>query len=60
VRGYTDLIGARDAEEGVLVISAPTSHGVTSRDISTEGVHTPTGPRRDLWDSPELWITLSE
>jgi len=24
------------------------------RDISTEGVHTPTGPRRDLWDSPEL------
>ena len=27
---------------------------LTSRDISTEGVHTPTGPRRDLWDSPEL------
>jgi len=26
---------------------------LTSRDISTEGVHTPTGPRRDLWDSPE-------
>jgi len=25
-----------------------------SRDISTEGVHTPTGPCRDLWDSPEL------
>ena len=27
---------------------------LTSRDISTEGVHTPTGPCRDLWDSPEL------
>jgi len=27
---------------------------LTSRNISTEGVHTPTGPRRDLWDSPEL------
>jgi len=27
---------------------------LTSRDISTEGVHTPTGPRRDLWDSLEL------
>jgi len=27
---------------------------LTSRDISTEGIHTPTGPRRDLWDSPEL------
>jgi len=27
---------------------------LTGRDISTEGVHTPTGPRRDLWDSPEL------
>jgi len=27
---------------------------LTSRDVSTEGVHTPTGPRRDLWDSPEL------
>jgi len=27
---------------------------LTLRDISTEGVHTPTGPRRDLWDSPEL------
>jgi len=27
---------------------------LVSRDISTEGVHTPTGPRRDLWDSPEL------
>jgi len=27
---------------------------LTSRDVSTEGVHTPTGPCRDLWDSPEL------
>jgi len=27
---------------------------LVSSDISTEGVHTPTGPRRDLWDSPEL------
>jgi len=27
---------------------------LTGRDVSTEGVHTPTGPRRDLWDSPEL------
>ena len=27
---------------------------LSSRGISTEGVHTPTGPRRDLWDSPEL------
>jgi len=27
---------------------------LTSRDVSTEGVHTPTGPRCDLWDSPEL------
>jgi len=27
---------------------------LTGRDISTEGVHTPTGPCRDLWDSPEL------
>jgi len=26
---------------------------LTSRDISTEGVHTPTGPCCDLWDSPE-------
>jgi len=27
---------------------------LTGRDTSTEGVHTPTGPRRDLWDSLEL------
>jgi len=27
---------------------------LTLRDVSTEGVHTPTGPCRDLWDSPEL------
>jgi len=27
---------------------------LTRRDVSTEGVHTPTGPRHDLWDSPEL------
>jgi len=27
---------------------------LTGRDVSTEGVHTPTGPRRELWDSPEL------
>jgi len=27
---------------------------LTGRDVSTEGVHTPTGARRDLWDSPEL------
>jgi len=27
---------------------------LTSRDIFTEGVHTPTGPHHDLWDSPEL------
>jgi len=27
---------------------------LTGRDVSTEGVHTPTGPRHDLWDSPEL------
>jgi len=27
---------------------------LTGRDISTEGVHTPTGSRRDLWDGPEL------
>jgi len=27
---------------------------LTGRDVSTEGVHTPTGPRRDLWDSPEM------
>jgi len=27
---------------------------LTRRDVSTEGVHTPTGPCRDLWDSPEL------
>ena len=26
---------------------------LTARDTSTEGVYTPTGPRRDLWDSPE-------
>jgi len=27
---------------------------LTERDVSTEGVYTPTGPHRDLWDSPEL------
>jgi len=27
---------------------------LTGRDVSTEGVHTPTGPHHDLWDSPEL------
>jgi len=27
---------------------------LTGRDVSTEGVHTPTGPRHDLWDGPEL------
>jgi len=27
---------------------------LTGRDVSTEGVHTPTGPRRDLWDSLEV------
>jgi len=27
---------------------------LTGGDVSTEGIHTPTGPRRDLWDSPEL------
>jgi len=31
---------------------------LTERDVPTEGVHTPTGPRRDLWDSPELWIII--